>query len=88
LDQCFGKRQLDFLRLYITANPEAVVITVDGNDIIGCHTNFRDQLSRVDLHFFREADPNPAEVDVPEEWGFSIASFSEKVKSIQAPVCF
>jgi len=57
LSDCFAPPLLQYLYHLITATPEIIVVTVDGNDIDGCHTDFRDQLPRVDLHFSREASP-------------------------------
>ena len=53
LDECY-RDAAAVLNRYIARHPHAVVVTVDGSDVNGCHTTFAEQLSRVDLHFVRE----------------------------------
>eukprot|EP00240_Pyramimonas_obovata_P005232 CAMPEP_0118956394 /NCGR_PEP_ID=MMETSP1169-20130426/61555_1 /TAXON_ID=36882 /ORGANISM="Pyramimonas obovata, Strain CCMP722" /LENGTH=415 /DNA_ID=CAMNT_0006904421 /DNA_START=324 /DNA_END=1571 /DNA_ORIENTATION=- len=46
----------NMLNDYLTRNKLAVVATVDGSDIHGCHGTFAEELPRVDLHFVRETE--------------------------------
>mmetsp|Transcript_46255 Transcript_46255/g.104459 ORF Transcript_46255/g.104459 Transcript_46255/m.104459 type:complete len:374 (+) Transcript_46255:194-1315(+) len=60
LGPCFPDAFVRLRQYILEHSNDIVVITIDGNDAHGCHADFRDQLPHVDLHFLREADPDPS----------------------------
>ena len=56
---CHFLRGLGEVNDYLKRFPRTVVLTVDTSDSSGCHTTFEEVLHRVDIHFVREADPQP-----------------------------
>ena len=72
---------------------DALVITIDGNDIFGCHANIEEQLGRVDVSFIREADMDPFGYPIapvnewPEQWIKSAGVLKDIVERMEAPSC-
>ena len=56
---CHYLRGIAEVNHYIDRFPRTVVLTVDTSDSSGCHTTFEEVLRRFDIHFVREADPQP-----------------------------